>query len=43
MGLPCVINTGIGTTALRPGDLLRLDGTEGLVTVLESAVEVQLT
>ncbi|GAA5174628.1 hypothetical protein GCM10023321_78870 [Pseudonocardia eucalypti] len=34
MGLPCVINTGRGTAALRTGDLLRVDGTLGEVTVL---------
>jgi pyruvate,water dikinase len=33
-GLPCVINTGTGTRDLRTGDLVRVDGTEGTVTVL---------
>lgn len=37
MGLPCVINTGDGTKVLRTGDLLRVDGNAGLVTVLEAA------
>jgi pyruvate,water dikinase len=34
MGLPCVINTLVGTRVLRTGDLLRVDGTSGTVTVL---------
>jgi pyruvate,water dikinase len=38
MGLPCVINTGNGTKVLRTGDLLRVDGNSGTVTVLEPAV-----
>jgi len=37
MGLPCVINTGYGTSVLKTGDLLRVDGTIGTVTVLEPA------
>lgn len=37
LGLPCVINTGNGTTLLRTGDLLRVDGAAGIVTVLEPA------
>ena len=39
MGIPCVINTGNGTRLLRTGDLLRVDGTAGWVTVVEPAVE----
>ena len=37
MGLPCVIGTGNGTALLRTGDLIRVDGGNGLVTVLEPA------
>ena len=37
LGVPCVINTRVGTRRLRTGDLLRVDGDTGLVTVLESA------
>jgi phosphohistidine swiveling domain-containing protein len=37
MGLPCVIGTGNGTGLLRTGDLLRVDGGNGTVTVLEPA------
>ena len=33
-GIPCVINTGDGTAALRTGDVVRVDGTAGTVTVL---------
>jgi hypothetical protein len=32
-----VIGTGNGTAVLRTGDLVRLDGTAGTVTVLEPA------
>lgn len=35
MGLPCVIGTGNGTALLRTGDLIRVDGSNGLVTVLQ--------
>jgi len=38
MGLPCVIGTGNGTAVLRTGDLLRVDGGAGTVTVLERAL-----
>lgn len=37
MGLPCVIGTGDGTAVLRTGDLVRVDGGAGVVTVLERA------
>lgn len=37
MGLPCVIGTGNGTTLIRTGDLLRIDGAAGVVTILEKA------
>lgn len=36
-GIPCVINTGDGTAALRTGDVVRVDGTAGTVTVLAPA------
>jgi phosphohistidine swiveling domain-containing protein len=36
LGVPCVINTRTGTRCLRTGDLLRVDGGAGMVTVLES-------
>jgi pyruvate,water dikinase len=35
MGIPCVINTQVGTRVLRTGDLLRVDGDAGRVEVLE--------
>lgn len=35
MGLPCVIGTRNGTGLLRTGDLVRVDGGSGTVTVLE--------
>jgi rifampicin phosphotransferase len=31
LGVPCVINTGTGTTTLRTGDHLKVDGTTGRV------------
>ena len=31
LGVPCVINTGTGTTTLRTGDHLKVDGTSGRV------------
>ena len=37
LGVPCVINTRTGTRRLRTGDLLRVDGNSGAVTVLESS------
>ncbi len=37
LGIPCVINTGNGTRAIRTGDLLRVDGSTGSVEVLKSA------
>jgi pyruvate,water dikinase len=37
LGVPCVINTREGTRRLRTGDLLRVDGARGVVTVLASA------
>ena len=40
MGIPCVINTKIGTAAISSGDLLRVDGGEGRVSVLERAAAV---
>jgi pyruvate,water dikinase len=35
VGIPCVINTRIGTRALRTGDRIRVDGGTGAVTVLD--------
>jgi pyruvate,water dikinase len=37
LGIPCVINTRTGTSAISPGDLLRVDGGSGKVEVLERA------
>jgi phosphohistidine swiveling domain-containing protein len=37
MGLPCVINTQSGTRLLRTGDRVRVDGSGGVVTLLERA------
>jgi pyruvate,water dikinase len=35
LNIPCVVNTRTGTTSLRTGDLVRVDGTTGIVQVLE--------
>ena len=37
LGIPCVVSTRSGTRDLRTGDLVRVDGTAGTVTVLERA------
>jgi pyruvate,water dikinase len=37
MGVPCVINTRNGTRQLTTGDLVRVDGDAGTVTILERA------
>ena len=39
-GLPAVVATGIGTSAIKTGDRIRVDGNTGVVTVLERAAEV---
>jgi pyruvate,water dikinase len=40
MGLPCVINTGNGTSVIRTGDRIRVDGDNGVVRVLVRAGSV---
>lgn len=35
LGIPCVMNTGNGTSALRTGDRCRVDGAAGTVEILE--------
>jgi pyruvate,water dikinase len=37
MGIPCVINTGNGTRAIKTGDRLLVDGSTGLVQIQERA------
>jgi pyruvate,water dikinase len=37
LGIPCVVNTGTGTKRLVTGDRVRVDGTQGTVTVLQRA------
>ena len=39
LGLPCVVNTQNGSRAIRTGDRIRVDGTEGTVEILERAPE----
>jgi pyruvate,water dikinase len=39
LGVPCVADTKTGTKVIRTGDLIRVDGTAGTVTVLERALE----
>lgn len=35
LGIPCVMNTGRGTTALKTGDMIRIDGAAGTVEILQ--------
>jgi pyruvate,water dikinase len=37
LGIPCVVNTRIGTDTLRTGDRIRVDGAAGTVEVLQRA------
>jgi pyruvate,water dikinase len=37
LGLPCVVNTRVGTRSLRTGDVVRVDGTAGTVEILRRA------
>jgi pyruvate,water dikinase len=37
LGVPCVINTRVGTRTLRTGDLVRVDGSAGRVEILSRA------
>lgn len=37
LGVPCVVNTRVGTSVIKTGDRLRVDGKDGTVTILESA------
>lgn len=35
LGIPCVMNTGRGTTALHTGDVIRIDGAAGTVEIMQ--------
>ncbi|GAA0617548.1 hypothetical protein GCM10009547_19760 [Sporichthya brevicatena] len=37
LGLPCVVNTQVGTSVIRTGDRIRVDGGTGTVEILERA------
>jgi pyruvate,water dikinase len=37
LGVPCVINTVVGTRQLRSGDTVRVDGAAGTVAVVSQA------
>jgi phosphohistidine swiveling domain-containing protein len=39
LGLPCVVNTRVGTSVIRTGDRIRVDGVAGTVEILERAAE----
>jgi pyruvate,water dikinase len=39
LGIPCVVNTKVGSRVLRTGDYCRVDGTAGTVEVLRRAAE----
>jgi phosphohistidine swiveling domain-containing protein len=34
LGIPCVMNTGVGTALIRSGDVCKVDGSTGVVTIL---------
>jgi len=34
LGIPCVMNTGVGTSLIKSGDLCKVDGSTGVVTIL---------
>ena len=36
-GLPTVVGTGRGTQAIKTGDIIRIDGDEGVVTIVKRA------
>ncbi len=42
IGVPCVIGTGNGTQVLRTGDLVRVDGNSGTVTILKRASDTEI-
>jgi pyruvate,water dikinase len=39
LGIPCVINTRTGTSRLRTGQRIRVDGTAGTVEVIEQVFD----
>ena len=36
-GIPCVVGTSVATLRIKSGDLLEVDGTKGIVRILERA------
>ncbi len=38
-GIPCVVGTSVATMRIKTGDLLRVDGSKGTVSILERATE----
>ena len=36
-GIPCVVGCSVATSRIKTGDLVRVDGTKGIVTILERA------
>ena len=37
LGIPCVMNTGVGTQVIKSGDLCRVDGSAGTVKIVGDA------
>jgi phosphohistidine swiveling domain-containing protein len=37
-GIPCVVGTSVATQRIRTGDIIEVDGTRGIVTIIERAV-----
>ena len=40
LGVPCVMNTGVGTRTIAAGDIVRVDGAAGTVEILRRACEI---
>lgn len=38
-GIPCVVGTSVATQRIKTGDLLEVDGTKGVVTILQRAAQ----
>ena len=36
-GIPCVVGTSVATLRIKTGDLIEVDGTRGVVTIMERA------
>jgi phosphoenolpyruvate synthase/pyruvate phosphate dikinase len=39
-GIPCVVGTSVATQRIKTGDIIEVDGTKGVVTIVERATPV---